>query len=333
MKTIASSFFLLISAILVSPYLYAQFPPPAGRPGSTAIHMDSSILIGWASDCEIVRGYINMADTTITYNEVNKATYGSYLYGSGPADGLVISLGDYGTALLVFDIPVINGPGPDFAVFENSFGDSFLELGFVDVSSDGIRYVRFPSISLTAENTQVGTFDTIDATKIHNLAGKYRMGYGTPFDLDDLIDSTGIDLNHITHIRISDAGGCIVPPFTTMDSQGHIINDPWPTPFDTGGFDFDAIGVIHNTTEGYAEGSPFGAIKFYPNPVKDKIIFESKASVKIRLKITDIFGKLLLDFEIAGKAELDLSSFPAGVYMANCTFQDGSSITKKIIKY
>lgn len=333
MKTVASRFFLLIIVILVSSHLQAQFPPPAGRPGSTAIHMDSSILIGWASDCEIVRGYINMADTMVTYNEVNKATYGSYLYGSGPADGLVISLGDHGTALLKFEIPIINGPGPDFAVFENSFGDSFLELGFVDVSSDGIRYVRFPSISLTAENTQVGTFDTIDATKIHNLAGKYRMGYGTPFDLDDLIDSTGIDLNHITHIRITDAGGCIVPPFATTDSQGHIINDPWPTPFDTGGFDFDAIGVIHNTTEGYAEGSHFGAIKFYPNPVKDKIIFESKASEKTRLKITDIFGKLLFDFDIAGKAELDLSSYPAGVYLANCSFRDGTSITKKIIKY
>ncbi len=333
MKIVASRFILLISAFFLSPYLHAQFPPPAGRPGTTAIHMDSSILIGWASDCEIVRGYINMADTTVTYNEVNKATYGSYLYGSGPADGLVISLGDHGSALLFFDIPVINGQGPDFAVFENSFGDSFLELGFVDVSSDGIRYVRFPSISLTGENMQVGTFDTIDATKIHNLAGKYRMGYGTPFDLDDLTDSAGIDLNHITHIRISDAGGCIVPPYATMDSQGHIINDPWPTPFDTGGFDLDAIGVIHNTTEGFAEGALSGAIQLYPNPVKDKIIIESTALVKMRLHMTDLFGKLLLDVEIAGKAELDLSTFSAGVYMVNCSFRDGTSITKKIIKF
>jgi hypothetical protein len=33
--------------------------------------------------------------------------------------------------------------------------------------------------------------------------------------------------------------------YASCDSQGHQINDPWPTPFPTGGFDLDAVGVIH----------------------------------------------------------------------------------------
>ena len=33
--------------------------------------------------------------------------------------------------------------------------------------------------------------------------------------------------------------------YSRCDSQGHQINDPWPTNFPTGGFDLDAVGVIN----------------------------------------------------------------------------------------
>jgi hypothetical protein len=33
--------------------------------------------------------------------------------------------------------------------------------------------------------------------------------------------------------------------YASYDSQGHQINDPWPTNFPTGGFDLDAVGVIN----------------------------------------------------------------------------------------
>jgi hypothetical protein len=311
----------------------AQFPPPAGQPGTTAIYKDSSALIGWATTCVIQRGYIDVSDTTVLYNEVNKATYGSYLYASGPADDLVVSLGDHGSALLGFDIPVINGPGPDFAVFENSFGDSFLELGFVEVSSDGQRFVRFPAVSLTPYDQQVNTFDTLAATAIHNFAGKYRHAYGTPFDLEDLRDSVGIDLNKVNQIRIIDVIGCIRDPFATTDSQGHKVNDPWPTPFDTGGFDLDAVGVIHNKTEGMGENEKQSAILAYPNPVLDRVTFFSRFTGEIKLKISDPAGNVLIESEISGKAIVDMSSFGAGIYFACFTLTDGTSVTKKIIKY
>ena len=333
MKIVESGFLLLIIAFLLSAPLRAQFPPPAGQPGTTAMHMDSSAFIGWASACDIKRGFINMVDTTAVYNGFNKTTYGSYLYGSGPADGLVISLGDRGTAYLTFDDPIVDRAGPDFAIFENSFGDSFLELAFVEVSSDGERFVRFPSVSLSPENIQIGTFDTIDAKKINNLAGKYRLDYGTPFDLADLKDSSGIKLDHISHIRIIDVGGCLESPYASFDSQGHKINDPWPTPFDTGGFDLDAIGVIHNKSQGFSEEPLAGNTRFYPNPVLDLITIDSPVLTTARLNIADLTGNLLITSEIKGKIVLDLSSFPSGIYMATYKLQDGTSITKKIIKY
>jgi len=324
---------LFINGLFISTFLFAQYPFPAGQPGTTAMYKDSTAFIGWASTCIIDRGYVNISDTTFIYIGSNKTTYGSNSDAIGPVDDHVVSLGDNGSALLGFDIPIINRTGPDFAVFENSFSDSFLELGFVEVSSDGQRFVRFPAVSLTPDNQQINTFDTIDATKIHNVAGKYRYAYGTPFDLEDIKDSLGIDLNHIIFIRIIDVVGCIQDSFATTDSQGHKVNEPWPTPFDTGGFDLDAIGAIHNTTEGINDELNLSTIHIYPNPVVDKVTFESQSFSKIKLKISDPSGNVLLESDISKKAVLNLTSFPAGIYVATCILMDGTTITKKIFKY
>lgn len=55
----------------------------------------------------------------------------------------------------------------------------------------------------------------------------------------------GLNLNSVTHIRIVDVVGSIDPLYATRDSLNRVINDPWPTFFETGGFDLDAVGVIH----------------------------------------------------------------------------------------
>ena len=158
-------------------------------------------------------------------------------------------MGDGGVAVLTFASPIANGPGWDFAVFENSFDGRFLELAFVEVSSDGIHYQRFPSVSLTQTNTQVGSWGLLDPTYIYNLAGKYAAGYGTPFDLEEIKDINPlVDVTRITHVRIIDVVGCLNDAYCSYDSQGNKINDPWPTPFGTGGFDLDAVGVRHKKT-------------------------------------------------------------------------------------
>ncbi|MGQ9845943.1 MAG: DUF4465 domain-containing protein [Bacteroidales bacterium] len=244
---------LISSAVLgifVSINAFSQGPyaPAAGQPGSTAIHTDSSIIKSWAKGIELYRGWVKISDTTVYYNGSNKASFGypSLALGKAQENSFhVVSLGDGGIATLTFDRPIKNGPGPDFAVFENGFSDTFLELAFVEVSSDGERFVRFPAVSLTQTTTQVGGFGNLDPTNIHNLAGKYRQGYGTPFDLNDIIDSSNIDLNNIRFVRIIDVVGSIDSTYATYDSQGHKINDPWPTPYHTCGFDLDAIGIIN----------------------------------------------------------------------------------------
>jgi hypothetical protein len=218
-----------------------------------SIAKDSSVITSWANGITIQRGWVNIADTSVKANSSNKASYGFPAAALGKADTTalgVVSLGDGGVATVTFDRPISNGVGPDFAVFENglTYGkDSvFSELGFVEVSSDGTHFVRFPAVSKTQTTKQIGSFSPLFPSNITNMAGDEIQGYGTPFDLDDLADSADIDLQNIRFVRVIDAVGDIDPAFATHDSKGNIVNDPWPTPFASCGFDLDAVAVIHS---------------------------------------------------------------------------------------
>ena len=324
--------FLLLFILLVSAG-FAQFPPPAGEPGSTAIYKDSAIFKTWATGSAVIRGFINISDTTITYEGQNRAFYGNDADAIGAPDDYSVSLGDGGVATLTFDHPAGNGEGPDFAIFENSAADGFLELGFVDVSSDGIHFVRFPAISLTQADTQVSTFGTLDATKLNNFAGKYRLFYGTPFDLNELADSTAVDINHITHIRITDVVGCIQPAYATYDSEGNIINDPWPTPFHSCGFDLDAVGIINLGPQAINEETDPITLNIFPNPVSKIVTISISPGVSGRFRVTDITGQTRIsNSELKPFQKLDLGQLAPGIYFLTVKLDNGREISKKIIK-
>lgn len=239
---------LLIFVFSSSDAVFAgPYAPAAGEPNSTAIHMDDPNFVGWATGIVVQRGYIRISDPSLGF-----VSYGSDANALGQADGDsygVVSLGDSGTATVTFDYPITNEQGYDFAVFENAITDNFLELGYVEVSSNGTNFFRFDSVSLTQTNSQVGSFGSVDTTEVNNLAGKYYQGYGTPFDMEELTDVNPLlDVNYVTHVRITDVVGCIQDAYARYDSGGNKINDPWSTPFATGGFDLDAVGVIHEKT-------------------------------------------------------------------------------------
>ena len=235
---------LLAILSLFATTISAQFAPAAGKLGSTAIKADSSCFVNWAKSCELNRGLaqINLSDS-------GYATVGNENSPVGPAKtNGVVSLGDGGSAILYFNPPIADFDGFDFAVFENAFNDSFLELAHVEVSNDKIHWLRFPSVSLTQTISQTEPFGSTNPEKIHNLAGKYRMPFGTPFDLSDLKDSANYEPT-FQYLRIVDVVGSIDSKLGSKDSKGNIINDPWPTPFASSGFDLDAVGVIHQSLQ------------------------------------------------------------------------------------
>ncbi len=249
---LANSRLLPVLALLVfaSPTARADFDPQIGQPGSLGISKDSSLFQGWASSVvDFQRGPQNIAnpsgplasfgDPATALGSLNDLTYG------------VVSLGDGGWITLGFDAPIADGAGADFAVFENGFlsggpGYAFLELAFVEVSTDGVNFFRFDATSLTQTTTQLGGFATMDARNINNLAGKYIAGYGTGFDLAELAGvSPLLDVMNINYVRIIDVVGSINPLYGSTDAFGNMVNDPYSTPFASSGFDLAGVGVIN----------------------------------------------------------------------------------------
>jgi hypothetical protein len=242
---------------------------------------------GWAT---AVESYKPAPGVGVDWDDPDKAL--------GPATGNyidIVSLGDLdadkiadgcapGQITLLFGDPCdSNDPnhlrdvnGYDFVVFENAFisnftnpiygfitGEMFAELGYVEVSSDGINFARFPSVSLTTG--AVGMYGTIEISDIFNLVGKHPNAggvcTGTPFDLSDIADDPNVvsgivDINNISYVRIIDIPGSgdfndmavehIDPnswPVWDYYVSDHSIYDAWVT-WDSGGLDLEAIGVL-----------------------------------------------------------------------------------------
>ena len=73
----------------------------------------------------------------------------------------------------------------------------------------------------------------------------------------------------------------------------------------------------------------------YPNPFKNQITFDlGSTSEKGTISIYDISGKQLYQTKFDGNSATisNLESLPAGIYLATLTTENGTSITKKIVK-
>lgn len=311
---------------LVSIFATAQFAPQAGISGSTAISATASEIVAWATNCSVQRGYIDIATPSAGHTSTGDSSAAT-----GPANGTVVCLGDSGIATLSFAASLYDGPGADFAVFENGFKDpanpsmAFLELAFVEVSSDGINFTRFPAISNTPSNTQIpGSGVYMDASLINNLAGKYVATFGTPFDLAELAGTPGLDIDNITHIRLADVIGS-VSSHTCLDNEGKIINDPYPTNFPTGGFDLDAVAAmhLHSTSISNRDNEP---LRIYPNPAKDILhINQGRTSTGLLCIYTGI-GTKVTEQEIGGKdISIGLTQLAPGAYYITLTSDSGTT--------
>jgi len=179
----------------------------------------------------------------------------------GPVDSnLAVGIAGGGSLTVGFDSIIINGPGPDFAVWENGFAVGnliYAELAYVDVSTDGENWVTFPSVFLDEPEP---TNPKINPTNVYNLAGNYIANYiplgdrqGTPFDLDNILDTSAVktglvDPNHINYVRLRD----IVGAQDGGVNYDHAVYFGYPDNhriYDGlsygGGADWDAVGVIN----------------------------------------------------------------------------------------
>lgn len=246
---------------------YAAYNDPAGQVAPTAVKAWAAALVDYSPAPGVT------------------AANASASQALGASDGGTVSLGDLdetqiaggvlpGALIVKFELPIVDKAGPDLAVFENAgtFFTApyvFAELAYVEVSSNGTDFARFPSVSLNIEpdtdgvleaneiDAQFGrNFAAIDSTNVYNLAGVHPGGVGTPFDLSDLVTATevvsgAVDLSRIRYVRLVDIPG----NGAFLDSQNNPILDAWLT-VGSGGFDLDAVGAL-NVPE---PASIFGAL-------------------------------------------------------------------------
>lgn len=325
-NTVIRKYSIVIIFLLSFKSLVPQtYAPGVGQPGTSAMHKDSSSFVNWASGCIVQPGLQDISNQALGYASVGD---GSMATGKAQSNAIV-SLGDGGVAICTFPRPISNGTGPDFAVFENSFDDTFLELAFVEVSSDGQHFFRFPSHSLTDTVTQTASFGSTDPTRINNLAGKYRGGYGTPFDLQEMTGISGLDVDNVSHVRIVDVIGSLNKSYASYDSYGRKINDPWPTAFPSGGFDLDAVGVIHeNTPTGLADEG-FEKISYGPNPAeRGELVHVHGVSGLEKIEIYDSMGRVIMR---CCNSSVDTRELQAGTYFMKVTTRSASFVKRIVV--
>jgi hypothetical protein len=226
----------------------------AAGPFTDAGHPIES-MTAWASAVEqTLRGPIDIDDPGL-----GLASFGSPENALGEATGEsfdTLSLGDGGSITLYIEAGIRDDAGDDLAVYENGFFDLFglfAELAFVEVSTDGVVFARFDSDALNGSPVDGG--ESLDPTDYDGLAGRHAAGLGSGFDLADLafhplVLSGDVRLDDIRFVRIVD----VIGNGTTLDGAGRPVFDPYATPFPTGGFDLDAIGVIHVPEPAVAHG-------------------------------------------------------------------------------
>ncbi|MCC6673025.1 MAG: hypothetical protein IT458_18315 [Planctomycetes bacterium] len=227
--------------------------------------------------------------------------------GGGPAQGSlhVHSLGTGGWLHLGFDLAIVDGPGADLIVSENPFfagvGQSFAEFGFVEVSSNGVDFARFPS-AYFGPSGGPGAFGVLTVGSAAGLAGQtpVRAGSATtpgadPFDVVDaggdafdladlrahpLVQNGLVRLDGIRHVRLVD-----VVDGVSRDARGVPIRD-----HAQGSADIDAVTVLHHAAE------------LTPNHPRVEVVIPADGNFEIRVDDPD------------GFADLDLATLRVAVY-------------------
>ena len=294
----------------------AQFDGPGGEPGSKSIKNDNPSIIAWASGAEVQLGLVQTNDSAAGF-----PTIGDSSDAMGPFDGGVLSLGDGGTVTLSFDDPIVNNSGYDFAVFENGFSvglSYYLELAHVEVSENGVDFIRFPSESLSDTGFQTDNFGYTDPTKLHNLAGKHQAPYGTLFDLEE------VGLKEVNYVRLVDVVGSVNDSFGSRDSKGRLINDPWPTPFASSGFDLDAVAVVNGSLL-KKEEQTLNGVRIYPSLARVNQPIQIKGQEGMSIEIFNQRGQAVLK-TVDKELKLDVPGF----YFVRISVRD-RVFTQKII--
>jgi len=94
--------------------------------------------------------------------------------------------------------------------------------------------------------------------------------------------------------------------------------------------------TIYVTVQDIAQSDPGKIqeiISLYPNPVRDIFYIDNPSNSQLTAILSDAFGKTAGEWTLAaGKNELNISGFKAGMYILRLTDRKGYSSETKLIK-
>jgi hypothetical protein len=214
---------------------------------------------------------------------------------------------------------LVNGPGYDFIIFENPFINPinkgiFAEPGIVSVSQDGINFIEFPydpnSLEGLAGLTPVyGSRDPF----IHPACG------GDAFDLELL------GLSYITHIKIKDTTSIVttLPKDHKYYNPEHIVS----------GFDLDAVSARYLVDISSVSTENLESVLHIRQYNETLQILSSCHDCFYQIIIYNLFGIVVLNDYIQVNQFVNISEFPAGIYLCRILDNSGNIIfTDKFIK-
>lgn len=224
----------------------------------------------------------------------------------------ICSIGLGGEIIVGFKgMDIVDGPGPDFTVFENAFFNPvtnriFAEPAQISVSEDGIKWIAFPFDSVTLKGCA-------GITPIHGNEDPLNpaVSGGDKFDLSDL------GLMKVRYIKIKDT--CRL-----------LLNNPKLPYYDPiiSGFDLDAVVGLHLRYQQQTASLNDGT--------DDEQIIQMGKMLRIQTKdefsgeMINILGQIILTINGNGIEEIELSSLPKGLYIMKYR-SNHSTIIKKII--
>ena len=167
--------------------------------------------------------------------------------GGGSSQGSldVVSLGSGGSIVVTFaPNAIVDGPGPDFIVFENPFwignnpNDIYAEPGEVSVSEDGQTWVAFPCMPTVDPSASGGTGT---APPYGSCAG-WGVVYSTPTNGISPFDPTTAGGNAFD---LADVGLKQARFVRIVDKTDEACPEAGPDKPETNGFDLDAVAIIN----------------------------------------------------------------------------------------
>ena len=113
------------------------------------------------------------------------------------------------------------------------------------------------------------------------------------------------------------------------------INDPFPTPFPSSGFDLDAVGVINQGSMTIILENSSNILENF-RIINGMVIFDLKKVQKsgFKAEIFDLSGKIIFQkdfkYNLEATQNIDVQSFKNGVYILNI-YTKTQVITRKFI--